>query len=63
MTREEMYLYDYIVETEIATAEELNLARNIVDGSWLEVLNRVLYARTGYNSLEQLLDAEEEEEE
>lgn len=63
MTMEEMHLYDYMVETEIATAEELNLARNIVDGSWLEVLNRVLYARTGYYSLDQLLDAEEEEEE
>lgn len=63
MTQEEMFLYDYMVETEIATAEELNLARNLVDGSWLEVLNRVLYARTGYHSLDQLLDAEEEEEE
>jgi len=62
MTQEEMYLYDYMVETEIATAEELNLARNLVSGSWLEVLNSVLFIRTGYRSLEQLQDAEEEEE-
>lgn len=61
MTKEEMYLYDYMVETEIATAKELNLARNLVDGSWLEVLNSVLYVRTGYRSLEQLQETEEEE--
>jgi len=63
MTMEEMHLYDYMVETGIATAEELNLARNLVSGSWLEVLNSVLYVRTGYRSLEQLQDAEDEEEE
>ena len=58
MTNEEMFLYDYMVETEIATPQELNLARNLVSGSWLEVLNSVLFIRTGYRSLEQL---EEEE--
>lgn len=62
MTMEEMHLYDYMVETGIATAEELNLARNLVSGLWLEVLNSVLYVRTGYRSLEQLQDAEDEEE-
>lgn len=63
MTNEEMYLYDYMVETGIATAEELNLARNLVGGSWLEVLNSVLYIRTGYRSLDQLFEAEDEEDE
>ena len=63
MTQEEMFLYDYMVETEIATAKELNLARNLISGSWLEVLNTVLYISTGYRSLEQLQDAEDEEEE
>lgn len=57
MTKEEMHLYDYMVETGLATAKELNLARNLVDGSWLEVLNSVLYVRTGYRSLEQLQEA------
>ena len=61
MTQEEMFLYDYMVETEIATAEELNLARNLLSGSWLYVLNSILFVRTGYRSLEQYLDAEEEE--
>ena len=63
MTQEEMFLYDYMVETEIATAKELNLARNLISGSWLEVLNTVLYISTGYRSLKQLQDAEDEEEE
>lgn len=58
MTNEEMFLYDYMVETEIATPQELNLARNLVSGSWLEVLNSVLFVRTGYRSLDQM---EEEE--
>ena len=62
MTREEMNLYDYMVETEIATAEELNLARNLVSGSWMEVLQSVLYIRTGYRTLAQLWEAEEEED-
>lgn len=61
MTNEEMHLYDYMVETEIATAEELNLARNLVSGSWQTILEAVLYIRTGYRNLQQLLDAEDED--
>ena len=63
MTQNEMFMYDYLVETEIATAEELNLARNLVSGSWLEVLNSVLFIRTGYRNLEQYMEALEEEDE
>jgi hypothetical protein len=63
MTQNEMFMYDYLVETEIATAEELNLARNLVSGSWLEVLNSVLFIRTGYRDLEQYMEALEEEDE
>lgn len=63
MTQNEMFMYDYMVETEIATAEELNLARNLVSGSWLEVLNSVLFIRTGYRNLEQYMEALEEEDE
>lgn len=61
MTTNEMFLYDQIVEMGIATAEELNLARNLRDGSWEEVLNAVLFIRTGYRSLEQMIEAEDEE--
>lgn len=60
MTREEMSYYDQIVELEIATAEELNLARNLMAGTWEEVLNAVLYIRTGYRNLDQLMAEEDE---
>lgn len=61
MTTDEMILYDQLVDMEIATADELNLARNLMSGSWLEVLNAVLFVRTGYRSLEQMIEAEDEE--
>ena len=48
MTNKENELYDNIVNSSIATPEELNLARNLLDGSWEYVLNSVLYVRTGY---------------
>ena len=50
------------IEYEIATAEELNLARNLVSGSWNEVLDAVCYVRTGYKTWEQYLECEMEEE-
>ena len=62
MTGKEMMEYDYIVESGIATAEELNLAFNLVGGSWTEVFNKVIYIREGYRSLEQYIQATMEEE-
>ena len=59
MTTEEMVMYDMMVELGVATSEELNLARNLVSGSWKEVLTQVLYMRTGYKSIEQMLEEEE----
>ena len=61
MTTEEMIMYDWMVDMEITTADELNLARNLMSGSWLEVLNAVLFVRTGYRTLEQMIEAEDEE--
>ena len=61
MTREEMIMYDQVVDMEIATAEEINLVRCCMNGSWTDVLIAIIYARTGYRSLEQMLEAEEEE--
>ena len=58
-----MIKYDQIVEYGIATAEELNLARNLVDGEWNEVLDKVCYIRTGYRTFEQYIEAEMEEDE
>lgn len=63
MTNAEIRLYDYMVDYGIATTDELNLARNLVSGSWEEVLNMVLFVRTGYRTLEQMFEAEEEDEE
>jgi len=62
MNTEEMVKYDMMVEFRIATAEELNLARNLVSGSWNEVLDAVCYVRTGYKTWEQYLECEMEEE-
>lgn len=62
MTREEMDAYDFLVENEIATSEELNLVRNLLDGSWLDILNSVLYVRTGYRTIEQMIESENDDE-
>lgn len=62
MTREEMDAYDFIVENGIATSEELNLVRNLLDGSWLDILNSVLYVRTGYRTIEQMIESENDDE-
>ena len=61
MTVNEMITYDQIVELEIATAEEINLVKCCMSGTWDEVLKSILYARTGYRSIEQMLDDEEED--
>ena len=61
ITIEEMVMYDQLVDMGIATADELNLARNLVSGSWEDVLTSVLYIRTGYRSIEQMFEDEEED--
>lgn len=53
MTREEEKKYDTIVEYSVATEAELDLVKCIVSGSWTEIIDDVIYARTGYNSFEQ----------
>ena len=62
MTTNEMIKYDQIIEFGIATAEELNLARNLVSGEWNEILDSVCYVRTGYKTFEQYLENEMEED-
>lgn len=58
MTTEEMVMYDMMVELGVATSEELNLARDLVSGSWKEALTQVLDIRTGYKSIEDMLEEE-----
>ena len=54
----EMYkLWDYLVECEIATQEEIRLV-TAINGTNLDTLESILYARTAYRSLEQILDCE-----
>ena len=61
MTVEEMVMYDQLVDMGIATTDELNLARNLMAGEWMEVLNAVLFVRTGYRSMAQMMEAEDED--
>lgn len=50
-------IWDYLVESEIATEEELDLI-TCINGYSVETLNDVIYARTGYRSLDQLINDE-----
>ena len=50
-------LWDYLIETGTATEDELCLITSI-NGTNLEALESVLYSRTGYRSLDQLLEME-----
>ena len=62
MTQEEMMKYDEMVEWNVATPKELNLARNLLSGSWNEVLDAVCYVRTGYRTFEAFVKEEMGEE-
>lgn len=53
----ESYIWDTLVELGIATPEELGLATALC-GTTEQTLNRVLFIRTGYRSIEQMLDEE-----
>lgn len=61
MTTDEMVKYDMIVDLEIATVEEISLVRAVASGSWNEILDDIVYARTGYRTLEQFLAEDDEE--
>lgn len=61
MTTNEMINYDMMVEMGIATAEELNLVKNIQGGTWTDVINAVCDVRTGYKTFDDYIQAEVEE--
>lgn len=50
----------YLIENNIATEDEITLVCNIV-GHTQEALENILYARTGYRSLEQLREEDGDE--
>ena len=58
MTREEEKKYDTVVEYSVATEAELDLVKCIVPGSWTEIIDDVIFARTGYRSFEQWAEEE-----
>lgn len=59
MTDREAKIFDFITEEYgIATAEEVDLVYNIMGGSYEEVLNSILYCRTGYRNIEQYCESE-----
>lgn len=49
---------NYLIENNIATEEEIILVCNI-NGHTQEALDKILYARTGYRSFEQIQQEEE----
>ena len=63
MNEKEIAKYDTIIEYGIATAEELNLVRNLVTGEWNTILDDVVFVRTGYRTLEQYIECELEADE
>lgn len=52
-------IYDYLHMNGIATKEEIVLVTKI-NGFSVETMNDILYVRTGYRSIEQLEDEEDE---
>tara|TARA_Y100001938_G_scaffold26242_1_gene35224 strand:- start:8578 stop:8757 length:180 start_codon:yes stop_codon:yes gene_type:complete len=52
-------IWDFIVQGGIATTDELCLVTSI-NGTNEDSLNSVLYSRTGYRSMEQIIEMEGE---
>lgn len=55
-------IWQYLLSNDIATNEELQLITDI-NGYNEETLNDVLYARTGYRNIEQLMEEDGEDNE
>jgi len=60
MFKKENEIYEYIVDKGIASEEALNLITSI-NGYSVDTLNDVIYALTGYRSMEQLEGEDEED--
>ena len=53
MAQELIEAWDYLVDNNIATDEELRLVTSI-NGMNIDTINSVIYARTGYHDIEQV---------
>ena len=51
-------LHDYLLEHEIATQDEIRLVTSI-NGYNLDSLESILYSRTGYRTLKQIVEMED----
>lgn len=60
MTQRELYIWDTLTELGIATDEEIGLV-TALNGRNENVLNDILYVRTGYRAIEQMFEEEEED--
>ena len=58
MEKEMHKLWDYIIEQEIATENEVSLVTSI-NGTNLDTFEDILYSRTGYRSLDQIKECEQ----
>jgi len=61
MNKKEQELWDFLVDHEIATENEICLVCSI-HGHNLDSLESILYSRTGYRDLEQIKEMEGEDE-
>lgn len=59
LTAKEEYIWDTLTELGIATSEEIGLVTALM-GRSEETLNSILYVRTGYRTLEQMFEEDEE---
>lgn len=59
INEKENHYYDFIVNNDIATENEINLV-TCINGYNVETLNAIIYARTGYHDPEQCLISEPE---
>ena len=61
MSKDTEELYDFLIDYEYATEKEIGLVCSI-NGTNLESLESILYVRSGYRSLEQIKEMEENDE-
>ena len=59
MDKETETTYDYIVDNQIATESEIALVCSI-NGTSKESLNDIIYSKTGYRSVDQLIEMNDE---
>lgn len=57
MTNEERDLYDDIINYGIATEQEMALVL-MINGTSIDQLNNIIYAKTGYRNIEQFIKEE-----